>query len=395
MKSATGSIRERQFKNTVKWQVTIELGKDDRGIRKRNSFSCDTKEEAEILLHKKIAEVNEGIAILNSSMKVKDFLFIWLDDYVKPNQSPATYATNSMVTKKYLIPCFGEYRLQELKPVIIQRQYNQWYKQSLYSQKALKIDTVKMIHRCFRAAMSLAVDLEYIKNNPLSKIKFPKKERQEKDFFNEAEIQDILQCAKGTPDYLFLLVCFSTGGRRGEITAMKWQNIDWKNHTILIDKSFVQGDKEVVYKDPKSTTSIRTIPLPDSVMKELKLGYMHYKEHRLTYGKEFHDNGFIFYKENGDPYRPSTTAQRYDRFLKRNGFRHIKFHNIRVSYASILAHNNVSPKAIQYLLGHSSLEMTLNVYAQKVSSEMQEVSALMDDRIFSKIKKGDGLSLVG
>lgn len=395
MRSATGSIRARSSKKGTKWQVTVELGKDDRGIRKRNSFMCDTREEAEILLHKKITEVNEGTAILNNSMKVKDFIAEWLQVYVKPNRSPSTYLLDKMVSEKYLIPCFGEYRIQELKPNVIQRHYNQWQKCSMYSDKPLKGETVRMIHRCFRAAMGVAVELELIKSNPLCRVILPKKEKQEKDFFNQEEITEILETAKGTEDYLFLLVCFSTGGRRGEITAMKWKNVDWKNQTIHIEKSFVQGDKEVVYKDPKSATSIRTIPLPASVMRELKLGYMHYKEKKLVFGKGFQDDGFIFCKENGEPYKPSTIAQRYDRFLKRNGFRHIKFHNTRVSLASILAFNGVSPKTIQYILGHSSLEMTLNVYAQRVSSEMQVVSAVMDDKVFSNIGKGNGLSQVG
>ena len=78
MRSATGSIRERNNAKGTRWQVTIELGKDDRGIRKRNSFMCDTREEAEILLHRKITEVNEGTAILNNSVKVKDFIHEWL-----------------------------------------------------------------------------------------------------------------------------------------------------------------------------------------------------------------------------------------------------------------------------------------------------------------------------
>lgn len=395
MRSATGSIRERSFKQGTKWQVTIELGKDDRGIRKRNSFMCDTREEAEILLHKKIAEVNEGTAVLNNSVKVKDFLDEWLAVYVKPNRSPSTYKQCKMVSEKYLIPCFGEYRLQDLKPNIIQKHYNQWQQCSLYSDKPLKGDTVRMIHRSFRSAMGVAVELELIKSNPLCKVRLPKKEKQDKDFFSQEEITEILEAAKGTEDYLFLMVCFSTGGRRGEITALKWKNVDWVNKTIHIEKSFVEGVREVVYKDPKSTSSIRTIPLPDYVMKELKLGYMHYKEKKIAFGKGFHDDGFIFCKENGEPYKPSTIAQRYDRFLKRNGFRHIKFHNTRVSLASILAFNGVSPKTIQYILGHSSLEMTLNVYAQRVSSEMQLVSSLMDDKVFSKIGKGEGLSRVG
>ena len=82
------------------------------------------------------------------------------------------------------------------------------------------------------------------------------------------------------------------------------------------------------------------------------------KEKKIAFGKGFHDEGFIFFKENRGPYKPSTIAQRYDRFLRRNGFRHIKFHNTRVSLASILAFNGVSPKTIQYILGHSSFEMS-------------------------------------
>lgn len=395
MRSATGSIREKSSKSGTKWQVTVELGKDDRGVRKRNSFTYDSREEAEIMLHKKITEANEGSAVLNNSIKVKEFLEdCWLEDFVKPSLSPATYCLYKKVATDYLVPSFGNFRLQELKANVIQKHYNKWGQKSLYSDKPLTVETLHMIHRCFKSALSRAVKLDLIKSNPLSKVELPKKTRNDKDFFNQDEIREILEAAKGTTDYLFLMVCFATGCRRGELTALKWKNIDWNQHTIDIKESFVEGDDGVVLKDPKSYTSIRQIPLSDSVIRELKSGYLHYKEKRLSYGKGFQDKGFIFCRENGEPYKPHTISQRYGRFLKRNGFRHIKFHNTRVSLASILIYNNVSPKTVQNILGHSSIDMTMNVYAQMVPAELQEVSELMDNKVFAKIGYREGLNKV-
>lgn len=183
------------------------------------------------------------------------------------------------------------------------------------------------------------------------------------------------------------MLYFATAGRRGEITALKWSNVDWVGHYIKSKESFVETNtSEVVLKEPKSNSSIRRIMLPETVIAEMRKEYLKYRERKLLYGSEFCDDGFIFCKEKGEPFKPKSISQRYNRFLKKNNLRHIKFHNSRVGQASILAYNNVSPKTIEHILGHSTIDMTMNIYAQRVPNEEKEVADLLENNLFKKAR---------
>lgn len=386
-KCATGSIRKRKNKKGDTWQVVIELGIDEYGKRKRKTYTRDTKEEAEKLLHKKITEINEGEFQLSSNMKLSDYFQEWLTDYVKQYRSPKTYADYCGKVKQYLDPYFGNIPLQDLKLCHVQKKYSEWQEKSPYSDKGLSAETIRGINRVFKTALNQAIKLDLIKSNPLKYVMLPKVNKKAKDYFSQEEIANILNLAKDTPDYLFMLIYFTTAGRRGEITALKWCNVNWEEGYLNIKESYVEGlNNEVKLKAPKSDSSIRRIMLPETVLKELRKAYLNYKERKLLYGKEFNDDSFIFCKEKGEPYKPKSIARRYARFLKRHNIRHIKFHNSRVAQASFLAYNNVSPKAIQHYLGHSTIDMTMNVYAQFVQDEEKEVADLFENNLFKKDK---------
>ena len=103
-----------------------------------------------------------------------------------------------------------------------------------------------------------------------------------------------------------------------------------------------------------------------------------YLKKKIAYGKGYDPHGFIFSLPNGEPLRPHSITQIYRRHIQKLEIRYIHFHNIRVGMASILAYKGVSPKAIQKLLGHATLEMTLNKYAQMVDKEADEIAGLLD-----------------
>ena len=226
--------------------------------------------------------------------------------------------------------------------------------------------------------------MNLIPSNPADKIQRPKKEQYIGGFYNENELNELFEKSKDDPMELMILMTAFYGLRRSEVLGLKWDAFDFENNTITIKHTVViaklDGKRQIVAKDrTKNKSSYRTLPLVKEISEKLletKKKQQAFKEaFGKTYINEFKD--YVFVNPQGKLVRPDYVSEHFKILLNNKGLKHIRFHDLRHSCASLLLAKGIPMKAIQEWLGHSNFSTTANIYAHLDSkSKALSVQAL-------------------
>jgi integrase len=174
------------------------------------------------------------------------------------------------------------------------------------------------------------------------------------------------------------------GLRRSEIVGMRWESIDFEANTITIEHTVTEtkiDGKRVITADDttKSKASYRTLPLVPAI--RVKLLAVHEEQERLRKlcGKSYNkvEGKYVYTDVLGNRIKPNYLTTAFPRFLESNGFRRMRFHDLRHSCASLLLANGVPLKQIQEWLGHSDFAITANIYAHlEFDSKISSANAM-------------------
>lgn len=388
----TGSIRPRPSKDNIKYyDVVLELGKNPlTGKRERVSFRIDTtdREEAENFLTMKKAEYLTGNMLMPCDKTVGVFLDEYLRDYVYVQCSPATYRDYKTNIDRYLKPLFGKIKLQNLQSARIQQVYNQLRTKSNASDRPLRVESIKHINRIFKAALTVACKLEYIKKNPTHDVKIGKDSVNDKlEVYTTEEIIKLKKAVKGTDMEVPIALLFDCVMRRGELLGLKFKDIDFDKKSITIQREWIESIdcKEPVLKDCKTSSSFRKMIVSDETIKLLKRQEIRCKQICLREGKRFSGEHIVVCKADGEPYRPKSFTRKWAETLKKYGLRHIKLHGTRHSAISWLLSQGVPLHIVQKRAGHQNPNITLSVYSHVAKDDENIVADLLDSKLFAKV----------
>ena len=361
----TGHIRARKSKDgkTTSYQLIFEGEKCPlTGARQRLYESYKgTKKDAEMLLINRLHDLNNGIAFSKpSAMKLSD----WLAEYMKlytSKLSPTTRASYEERISKRIDPYLGSIPIGALTA----KQVQEWVEE-LQDEEGLKPKTVKNLYHILNTALKKAQTVHKIKNNPCDGIELPEVEKPDIEVFDESEVERLLRVTKGTDMYLMAVLELSLGIRRGELNALRWEDVDFVNNVIHIRRSRSMAGKEKVTKAPKTKAGVRDLYLGDNVAELLKNEYTKYCEDVQKPG--FTDSGYIIHKKDGTQFSPDSITQKWIRFRRKHGFKEVKFHGLRHTCATMMVAQNVDNKTVQVRMGHSDIRTTLNTYAHCLPS---------------------------
>ena len=390
------------------------------GKRKRITKS-GFKTKAEALKQGTIAYneyLNTGRKVVSNEMSYSDFLDYWLDNHCKINLKYHTIESYSNIVKTHLKPNLGFYKLSQITKTTLQDFLNKIYVEKAYSKNFL--NNIRKVLKC---SFNYAVDNEYVKINSAANLKLPKYDEPPKDvahIFTTEEINTILnRFKKNHCIYYAFLTAYCTGLRIAEVFALTWDDIDFKNKTISVNKNILKknqaggtkgrhlsGNSTTVwyFGTCKTQTSYRIVPIGDTLLKALK----EYKEeqeiHKLNYG----DTYMKHYKKNViNPYNNKTEIKIVNAyaeidvalpevnfvFVKNNGvyegtdstkypFKVIhyelgipcRFHDFRDTHATKLIESGADIKAVSKRLGHRNIDITYNIYV-RVTQKMENETA--------------------
>lgn len=284
----------------------------------------------------------------------------WMEDK-KEFVKESTYANYSVVMTNHLLPTFGMYKLQEITNNVVQEQVLSWMKTGKINKKGgLSEKTVKdmivVLKNCLRdwgEYTSQSYDEIHIRYPSMVK---PGKNHT----FSKDEMKYMLEriSAENNYDALGYAISLYTGMRIGEICALQWKDIDLEHKLLYVNKTLQRiyikdfdggSTSKVIIASPKSQKSVREIPICSSLFNLLKqLNCDNTENYVLTGTKNFIE--------------PRAYRKHYETFLKRNNIRHINFHGLRHTFATSCIESGADCKVVSELLGHASVNTTLNLY---------------------------------
>ena len=307
-----------------------------------------------------------------------DFMEQWLE-IVKSTVSIPTYSSYVNAVKSIIAPYFRKKKilLRDLQAHDIQM----FYQEQLQRVKA---SSVIHYHANNHKALKYAVKNDMIPSNPADKVERPKQDKFYGNFYDRDELNKLFEAVAGTKLELPVLLGAFYGLRRSEIVGLKWSAIDFEQNTITISHTVtscnLDGKCVIVAKDTtKTKSSRRTLPLvPYFHEKLLAVKAQQERNQKLcgrSYNREFLE--YICVDDIGDRFKPNYITSQFPKLLERNGFRKIRFHDLRHSCASLLLASGVPMKHIQEWLGHSDFSTTANIYAHlDYSSKLTSASAM-------------------
>ena len=332
--------------------------------------------------------VPQEVGELASDMPFADYLLEWLE-IVKVRVKATTFSSYEQMVKSVIEPYFRK------KAVTLQgleaRHIQQFYSEKL---KTVKPNSVIHYHAVIHQALKYAMKTDLVTQNVAMKVDRPKKNDYQPVFLDAEELQHLFEVVKGTKLELPVLVATLNGLRRSEALGLKWDAIDFERNTItirhIVTEAEVDGKSVIISEDrAKTKSSLRSLPLVGHFREKLLELKEQQKENKRVCGNcySYDYDGYIFVDAMGTIFNPNAVTENFSKILRRNGLRHIRFHDLRHSCASLLLANDVPMKQIQEWLGHSDISTTANIYSHldyksKITSAnvMDNVLALPDTK---------------
>lgn len=319
------------------------------------------------------------------NMTVEEWLTDWIENF-KINVKEGSMIIYRYNVRKYLIPNIGQYKLRQYTPAVHQRFILSMLRHGGKNGSPLSYNTVNIIQATLNNALQKAVKLDIIPNNPALQVEFPRDVKVAKQqvlhYWTIEQTEVFLEQAKREQDpvwYIFFLTILDLGLRKGEAMALQWQDIDFAENTIDINKTRLYraevGDNvnQIIVDDPKFPASNRKLFMTERLRDALiEFNELFYGTHRNIIQLDKHEtrgtDDLVFRyswskREALSPLKGPSTNLAFNRIIKRADLPKIKIHDLRHTHAVFLRESGVSLEDIMSILGHKDIATT-QIYAE-------------------------------
>lgn len=343
-----------------RYEARISLGKDEKGKRHYRSYYGNTREEAEYKSLMSKAQTEAAFSL--TEMTVKELTIEYLST-IKPRLKESSEANYRMKAEKHIIPAFGNDKCGLLKADAVYAFIEKKLKAGLSARYVS--DIIVLLKSVYRYANRV-----YGIRNCLEGLVMPKRTTAEIIVLPKSAQSELVSFLSTDLDLnaLGIILSLHTGIRIGELCALQWKDIDLENRTMTIKKTIQRikcfggrNKTKLVITEPKSQSSRRVIPIPDFLIAMLE---------------RFKDNSEKFVlSDKYSPVEPRTVQYRFAAVLKKANLPSVHFHSLRHAFATNCVAIGFDVKTLSEILGHSSVEITLNRY---VHSSLERKRACMN-----------------
>ena len=334
-------------------------GKERRTTRRGFKTMKEAKQAERNLLF----DVEENGLPSNQSDGFQDPTFeelaqLWLENY-KTTVKPSTFENVKSKVEKMTEEHFKELKLKKITVAYCQKVVIELSKTYVLYNHYLSV-----INRISK----YAVLMDILDSNPFDKVIKPKSRQTQRkgNFLTKEELKEFLKLAKtATLSYFFPLVHLMsyTGLRQGEALALKWSDIDFENKKITVNKTAARIKEKQTLQTPKTKNSKRVISIDPTTLSILKSWKKDQIKIYFKNGKHFEgDDNFIFTNQRAEWVHIHNFIPYFKRFVTDHKLKPITPHGLRHTHASLLFSAGVEPKNISDRLGHSTVQITLDLY---------------------------------
>ena len=338
---------------------------DHQNKRKAKKIGKD-KKQAEKIAKKIEAKLTLGdLGLLNKDEEAQpsfeDYANYWLEGYIKPLRRLSTYERYKDILNRHVFPVLGKKPIDLIKRAEIRNLFLQKRKEKLGRSM------ICLIRDVISGPMGYAVDEELIPGNPVAGILKRLQLEREKGIkiepMNEQEVELFLDtCFISVREHWeFFLCAFRTGMRLGELLGLNWGDIDWNQKFIRVERSYKRGRIE----KPKNGKA-RRVDMSDQLGSALKQLLTTRKKEALKTG--IGEPVEIIFHRKGKYMEQNYIRRFFKRALKKAGIRNMRCHDTRHTFASLLLSQGESPVYVKEQLGHSSIQITVDIYGHLIPS---------------------------
>lgn len=356
------------------FRIRIELERDTKTKRRRfhletvrggpNEMVKDVKARAKARAIELLDKLNKGEHVEQSGLTIKAYMASWLENPV--DLSPKTVERYRQLAEQQIYPHLGTIALQKLKGDDVQTWHATLRSSGGKNGKPLSARTVGHAHRLLHATLGRALRGGVVFRNVANGIKPPKVEGDEIEALDAIQARDVLDKLKDHAFLPIVSVALGTGLRRGEILALRWQDIDLDAAILTVERSLEETKGGLRFKPPKSKYGRRSVAMPATAIEALRTHRKAQLELRLALGLgKPHDDALVFCTVEGEPMSPDKLSRDWCRLVKARKLPRVSFHALRHTHVSALIDAGLNVFSISRRIGHGSPAITLRVYAHK------------------------------
>ena len=379
-----GHIRKRGHRS---WAIVIDIGRDANGKRRQKWHSVKgTKRDAETKLSELLHDLDKGQYVEPSKLSVAEYLQQWLKE-AEARVAAKTAERYREMIEGHITPAIGSTALADLKPLHIQDFYAKALKSGHKKGRGgLSPRTVLNMHRVLHKALDQAIKWQILKYNPATAVQPPRPQVQQMVALNDKQLAALFKSFGSSGMYFPVALAVSTGLRRGELLALRWQEIDLKKGQITVARSLEQTKDGLKFKTPKTNKSRRTVALAKTTIGLLKRRKAEQSALKLKLGGTYQDNDLVCARPDGTPWPPGSLSTTFAGHIRRHKLPLMRFHDLRHTHATQLLKQGVHPKIVSERLGHSNIAITLDTYSHVLPGMQEEAIAGLDASLAAAIK---------
>lgn len=344
-------------------------------------------------LQKKMAdtryEMEHGIYVNAQNMTLNTFFETWVSEIKENTVKENTLSVYMEIYKIHIAPTLGKVQVSGINKLMVQRLLNSM------SQNGLSANTLAKTKAILYSLFKEAMENRMITYNPCENITI-RRDKTERRVLSCEEQKIFLNAIRGSRYEMLCILGLSTGLRIGELSGLRWSDINFDEKTLTVERTYVylhdvkKHQMKDVFHSPKTKNSCRTIRLLDSTLELLKKHQSRQEKEKKVLGEEWRPveegEDLVFTTKTGGPVRGLNVAETLNNYVKKINkqeaklaakenrepvvFERITPHTLRHTFATRAFESGIPPKVVQQILGHSSLEMTMDLYTH-VTEDVQ------------------------
>jgi integrase len=389
------NISERKDKNgnVISYRIRLSRGYGAKGEKLKPyemTYKPEkgmTKRQIEKELQRQVTlfeeECKNGNISNAPNMKLSAFVPMYLD-IKKDILAPRTLETYTKICNNLIIPLLGHIKLTDLKPAHVQ----QFIKHIQNNSKTKPSpSTIKRKLAVLQSVLHQAVKLGLIQTNPANaeRLTMPKTITPKVEIFTKQEAVEMLSCLEEEPLQYKVIVYLAimSGAREGELTALKFSDIDFINNRITIERAAYKLKGEPIMTKPPKDNDVRTVKIDEYTISLIRQLKAENERERLRLGTAWEGDEWLFTTWNGSIMHPATPSHWFRKFLKRHGLKHRKFHALRHTSATLQLLGGINIKQVSGRLGHADLRVT-NQYLHCIAEADEAAAHVLQEMLITQ-----------
>jgi integrase len=350
------------------------------GRRRRKTVYGQSEREVRQKLSTLRTAHDRGVDLLAPALTVGQWLDAWLLE-VKgfDGTRPRTLTLYRGLADRYVKPVLGDVRLDKLTPAHVQRLVTQTRNTRTSRGTPPSASTLRHVYKLVRNALGDAYRMELVTRNVAAQVKAPPLSTQRRPGLDLTDAKRLLKVIDGERLEALYVLALTTGLRRGELLALRWDDIDLISRQLQVRRAIQRVDGKLQITELKTSSSRRTVVLPQLAVRHLQEHKKRQDAERLALGDAWREHGLVFASSVGTPVEPRNVNRRWDELRRSAGMDGLRLHDLRHGCATFLLAQGVPARAIMDVLGHAEIGVTMNTYAHVLPVLRQEAADAIDE----------------